>query len=809
MKLSLNWIKKYVDLPEGLTTEKLSYDLTMCTVEVEEAFDLGASLNGLFIGKILTVEPHPNADKLRICTVDLGDKEPNTIVCGGINLTPGMLVCVAKPGAWVLWHGEGEPVEIKPAKLRGVMSYGMICASDEVGLGELFPATQHAEIIDLTSFDAKPGTPVADALNLNDVIIDIDNKSMTNRPDLWGHYGMARELAAIYGCELKPFDKVELPAATDGLEVKIEDSKLCPRYTGLVIKNVKTVESPFELKSLIWRVGMRPINLIVDITNYVMLATGQPTHGFSRDHVKGAISVRRAVGGEKLQLLDDTELCLTNNDLVIADEKAPVALAGIMGGKLDSILPDTTEIIMEIANFNALSVRKTTQRFNVRTEASSRYEKSIDPQRVDSAVSVAVQMFKKYFPQCTVSGCVDNYPAPLAQAEVIVDAGWLARRLGTELKAEQIVKTLSKLGFVTAEKDGAYVVTAPSWRSTGDISLPDDILEEIARLIGYENFDFVPPVIKLDKAVNQRNFDTERVLREYLAFRCGMQEIFTYPWIDNGYIEAAGVDKSEMLKLSTPPSPEQAYLRSTLVPGILMAVSNNLRYFDEFRLFELTPVFFDKNYHCVNAEVEKLPQMERHVAGAIVGNDPRMMFREAKGMIEYMHRYVQIEQLSFAQTVKPIWSEDKLWLNVMYKDEVIGCIGLLSQKAAKAAGIKRALAVIFELNVESLVPLASRQNEFTHLPEYPLVDFDLSVIFDEAVTWEQIKDFVSRAELVKDTQFIDEYRGKQIGEGKKSVSFRTWIGSDKGTLTSEQIETATKQIINKLVKKLAGEVREG
>jgi len=809
MKLSLNWIKKYVDLPEDLTTTKLAYDLTMSTVEVEDAFDLGASLGGLCVGKILSVEAHPNADKLRICQVDTGDAEPNTIVCGGINLEPGMLVCVAKPGAMVVWHGEGEPVEIKPAKLRGVMSYGMICASDEVGLADLFPAKQHAEIMDLTAFGAAPGTAVADALDLNDVIIDIDNKSMTNRPDLWGHYGMARELSAIYDCELRPIEDVELPNVSDGLVVNIENPMLCPRYTGLVIKDVKNIPSPFELQSLIWRVGMRPINLIVDLTNYVMLATGQPTHGFSRDRLVGAITVRCAREGETLELLDDTMLELTTQDLVIADDKAPIALAGVMGGKLDSILPDTTEVVMEIANFDALSVRKTMKRFGLRTEASSRYEKNIDPQRVDSAVSVAVNMFKKYFPDCKVAGCVDNYPLPLKPIQVKVDTEWLAKRLGSELQAEEVGKTLAKLGFTVEESDDCYIVTAPSWRSTGDISLPDDILEEIARLIGYENFEFVAPVVMLNRAVNQRGFDTERTLREYLAFRCGMQEIFTYPWIEDSFIDAACADKNEMLKLATPPSPEQAHLRSTLVPGILMAVASNLRYFDEFKIFELTPVFFDKNYCSVSTEAEKLPQMERHVAGAIAGSNPREMFREAKGMFEYIHRFVQIEKLSFKQAEKPLWAEEKLWLNVMSGEEIIGCIGLLSQKAAKAAAIKRALAVIFEVNVEALKPLASRQNEFKHLPEYPLVDFDLSVIFDEAVTWEQIRSFVEKVELVRDTIFVEEYRGRQVGEGKKSVTFRTWIGSDKGTLTSEQIETATKQIVNKLVKKLAGEVREG
>lgn len=400
MKLSLNWIKKYADLPADLTMAKLSYDLTMSTVEVEDAVSLADNLAGLVVGRILTVEPHPDADKLRVCTVDVGDPAPSTIVCGGVNLAPAQLVAVAKPGAWVKWHGEGDPVEIKPAKLRGVMSFGMICASGEIGLAELFPTTRHSEIMDLSDFEVKPGTPLAEALGLDDIILEIDNKSMTNRPDLWGHYGMARELAAIYKCPLKPIEAAEFTGMTEELKVEIKDTERCARYAGLVIENIKNVPSPFELKSLIWRVGMRPINLPVDITNYVMLATGQPTHGFDRKHIAGGIYVRRAYEGEKLQLLDGETLDLTTEDLVIADEKSPVGLAGVMGGKLDSILDDTTELILEVANFEALGIRRTSQRFDVRTEASARYEKSLDPQRVDDAVAIAVEAFKNISPRC-------------------------------------------------------------------------------------------------------------------------------------------------------------------------------------------------------------------------------------------------------------------------------------------------------------------------------------------------------------------------------------------------------------------------
>lgn len=807
MKLSFNWIKKYVDLPKDLTMEKLSYDLTMCTVEVEGAESLAEKFSGLVVGRILTVEPHPNADKLRICTVDVGDMAPSTIVCGGVNLAPNQLTVVAVPGSMVRWHGEGEPVEIKPAKLRGVMSYGMICASGEIGLSELFPTTQTAEIMDISEFDVKPGTPVAEAFGLDDIILEIDNKSMTNRPDLWGHYGMARELAAIYGCKLKPIEPVPLPKDASGLEVVIEAPDRCTRYAGVVIKNIRNIESPFELKSLLWRVGSRPINLPVDITNFVMFATGEPTHAFDLKHVGKAIHARCAKPGEKLELLDGTMLDLTPADLVIANETKPMALAGIMGGKLDSILPDTTDLVLEAANFEALGIRRTSQRFDVRTEGSTRWEKGVDPQRVDDTVSMAVRMFQDMFPECQIAGYIDVYPRPLANAVVKVSLDWLRRRLGKALSAEEVAATLGLLGFKLSAAGDELTVEAPSWRSTGDISLPDDILEEIARLMGYENFDFVPPTVVLDKPINQRQNDMERAIREYLAFRCNMQEVFTYPWIEDQYIEAAGADTKDMLVLSTPPAPDQSRLRSTLVPGLLKTIFTNLRYFEEFRVFELTQVFFDRNYHSINNTPEKLPEMARHLGCAFVGDDARKLFREAKGVLEYMHRIVQMEPLSFEQVTKPAWAEDKLWINVTREGHVIGDLGLLAPKAAKDAGIKRSLAVIFELDVEKLAPLASRQNSFAHLPEFPLVDFDLSVVFDENVTWEEIYAVASKVELVREVRFIDEYRGKQIGDGKKSITFRTWIGSDEGTLTSDKIEAITAQMTKKLSKKFGGGVR--
>lgn len=397
MKLSLNWIKDYVKIPDDMDLTKLAYDLTMSTVEVEGAHELAKDFENVVVGVIKEVLPHPNADKLRVCRVDIGGGDIKEIVCGGSNLENDMKVVVALPGAMVKWHGEGEPVEIKSGKLRGVMSYGMICASVELGLADLFPSTDDHGIMDVSYLDVEAGTNLADALGFNDIILEIDNKSMTNRPDLWGHYGIAREIASIYDLELVELERYE-PTTTEKYDVRILDEVGCPRYIGAKIEGLGIKPSPFEMQSRIWRVGMRPINALVDVTNYVMLALGQPTHVFDSNHIVEHIEVRRANEGEKLSLLNGKDLTLASDDLVIADKEGAVALAGVMGGSKDSVLPETNSVILEVANFDSRSIRRTALRYDNRTEASSRYEKAIDPERCDLAVSMAMKLFSELYP---------------------------------------------------------------------------------------------------------------------------------------------------------------------------------------------------------------------------------------------------------------------------------------------------------------------------------------------------------------------------------------------------------------------------
>ena len=811
MKLSLSWIGEYVTLPADLDLKKLAYDLTMSTVEVEDVEYLARRFDKMVVGVINSVEPHPNADNLRVCKVDLGG-DVKEIVCGGINLQEGMRVAVACPGAMVRWHGEGEPVEIKNSKLRGVASYGMICASDEIGLGDLFPASQEAEILDLSAFDAPAGTPLAEALDLDDVLLEIDNKSMTNRPDLWGHYGIARELAALYNLPLKKIEPYQ-PEVQSDFKVEIDDPDRCTRYIGVEMSGVSVKPSPYKMQSRIWKAGMRPINALVDITNYVMLATGNPTHAFDADNITDHIVVRRAAAGEKLTLLNAKELELCPDDLVITDSEGPAALAGVMGGAKDSILPKTERVILEVANFESTGIRRTALRYDTRTEASSRYEKAVDPERCDQALSLSMQYFHELYPELKVTGFCDKYVKKLPRAEIDVSLMWLAKRLGKDLSNDVIRQKLELLGFdVTIDGDNMHVV-APTWRSTGDISIKDDVMEEVARLYGYDNFEATEFTTTFTAAINQLDQDLVRHIKEYLAIRCGMQEVYTYPWMNDVFANAVLQSMDGVLKLSTPPAPDLSYIRSSLLPNLCEAVMKNERYFDEFSLFEEAQVFFDRNYSSPYDPTESLPEQRRHIGAAFASGkkDVAALFREAKGVLEYMPRFTHMEGFTFRKEEKPVWADSVVWLNVYCGDVKIGDLGLLAKKVSLECGIKNLSVMLFEIDATKLVPLRSRTNKFTHLAEYPETDYDVSMLFASDVKWTDIHDAIlgekKASALLKNASFVDEYRGKQIPAGQKSVTIRLTIGSAEKTLTSQEIESAANQVMKKLEKKLGAQLR--
>ena len=806
MRVSLNLIRKYIDLPKDITDEKIAYDMTLRTVEVDEVEKMAEKFHDIVVGKILEVKKHPNADKLRICIVDIGDEEPTQIVCGGSNLYVGEYVVVSKPGAEVVWHGEGEPVKVGKTKMRGEMSYGMICAASEVYLSDFFPNESETEIIDLKGFDCKAGDSVADLFGMNDTVLEIDNKSLSNRPDLWGHYGIARELSAIYDVPLKELNKFDIDKNLPKYDVEIKDTTKCNRYVAVEIDGIEEKPSPLWMQTLLSKVGQRPINAIVDITNYVMMAVGEPLHAFDKTHVGGEkIIVRNARENEELLLLDNNTIKLTPEDLVICDKNDAMALAGIRGGKKDSILPDTKGIVLEIANFSADAIRNTGKRFAEKTDASIRYEKGIDTQRVDEGLNLALELIKEIFPESKIIKYVDVYPNETKKNNIKVKESFLDTRLGKKISQEKINQILTALGYEITYKDGEYDVTVPTWRSTGDVTIKDDVMGDIARILSFDSFEAKPISITFEHSVKQNDVLLKRKLKEYLAQRCGFYEILTYPWVDEKYMKAVGTKMEECLKLATPPAPELAYLRNSLIPGMLEAISKNLRYYNEFKLFDCEEIYKKGDYR-PSSEDEILPIQEHYLAGSIVGKDAKEIFYEAKGIVENIARYCHMEEIKLEKIEKPNWADINAYLNITKDGEIIGELGLVSMQTMINTKIKRANVVIFEINADKLVPYASRTNEYERLPELPLVEKDLSIIIDEEITWEQIENVIKSK--VKEIDFIDEYRGDQIPEGKKSITLKVRILNEGTTMTSEQINEKMNIILKALDKKCAAKLRE-
>jgi phenylalanyl-tRNA synthetase beta chain len=813
VKLSLNWLKDFVALPESLSPSEISRRLTISTVEVESFEVLTEKFNNIVVGKILEISTHPKADRLRLVNVDLGEENPQQVVCGASNLSIGMLVAFAKLGAKVKWHGEGELIELKEAEIRGVKSAGMICASEEIGIGELFPASSEKEIVDFSNFNFKPGTKIADALGLDDVIFEIDNKSLTNRPDLWGHLGMARELSAIFEC---PFHDPNLPDICDilgkksELKAKINASELCGRYIGVHIDNVVVKQSPINIKTRLASIGQRPINLIVDLTNYVMFSIGQPLHAFdARKIANFEIEVRTAHQGEKLTLLDETVLNLSPNNLVIADSNKSLALAGIMGGKDSSIADDVKSLVLESANFKAVPIRRTASGFKLRTESSMRFEKGIDTERAALGMRLLVAMLLENYPEAEVLGGVDVYPSKPKDIEITVNIEFITSRIGKELSSAQIKELLVRLGYVVKVNKNVFTVGVPSWRATGDVSIPEDIVEEVARLYGYDNIEFVPLNVKLVSSIKRNRYNLERSIKEYLAYQAGASEIFSYPWCEEALLEAASVQFNRCLTLADAPSPSQRHLHPTLVAQLLGACRGNLRFSEEFSLFEMARVFSNEKVSEFSLGKEKLPYQPKKIACAVVGLNAKEVFFKAKGILSglFAGTFIKQPQLHVDGSYSG-WVARGSGLGIFLEEQQIGELGLVSSKSKLLADISRGELAIFELNVDALEPLATIEHNYTPLPKYPQTECDFSFLFDENTTWKSIERESQNAHhYVTSVKFIEEYRGEQIPVGKKSLAFRVTLANPEGSLTSEQIQTSSNEIINKLTARCGGELR--
>ena len=802
MKISLNWIRDYVPLPDDLDPDAIAHRLTLSTVEVEQVIRLAASLEGCVVASVRSLSPHPDDARLKLVDVSAG-ADQRRLVCGAANVAVGMKVALALPGARVRGRN-GDLVTLSVTTIRGVESAGMLCSGGELGLADLLPGGER-DIADLSGLDAPEGTPLAVALGYDDVILDIDNKSLTNRPDLWGHYGIARELAALYELPLAPLPRFVAPTDAGQVAVSIASPDRCLRYTATTVHGVSDGLAPFAIRSRLARVGQRPISLLVDLTNYVMMAVGQPSHAFDLRDVPSAIQVRRASEEEPIALLDGSSHALDEEVLVIANHERPVALAGIMGGE-DAIRPDTSDMLLEVACFTPMPIRRTGRRFSLRTESSARFEKGIDPARVEVALGVFQAMLAELQPDATLSAFRDVYPAPPEPVQVTVGVAFLHRRLGKELPVEEMCALLERLGFETQADGERIQVTVPTWRATGDVSLPEDIVEEIARLYGYEALGFVPPQVVLSAPVLQPKRRLDRRLKEAMAFRMGFREVVSYPWVSESLLGAAGLEEEPTLRLAESPVPG-GRLAPSLVPQMLGMIARNVRWSQEFRLFEVGRVFHPGSAPTPGFD-EKLPHQPRMLCAALVGQDVSALFYQAKAVIEALPREAQCGLISFGPGASP-WADPAASLALFCDGQRIGGLGILSSRSKRLAGIRKTEAAVLELNVDALVPNASRENRYTRLPRQPRVTHDISIILRRSVRWEQVMSVLTGCTpALASIAFVDEYTGAPIPDDRRSLTLRLTLGDGEHTLTREEIDAAASQVTARLKDELGGYIRE-
>lgn len=817
MYLSRNWLEQYIDL-SGISSQEIADILTLRVAEVEEVRDVGASLEGIVVGKITEITDHPNADALRCCTVDVGS-ESVPVVCGGSNIVEGQLIAMGMVGAKVRWHGEGELIELKKAKIRGEVSLGMICAAEEIGLGEIFPKTDEKEILDLSHLDAAVGTPLAEALEMNDVIFDIDNKTLTHRPDLWGHYGMARELGALLDRPVKPYPTSAIPKGSGTtVTVTVEDKELCPRYMAVAMDGIEVTPSPAWMQQRIVAAGMRPINLIVDVTNYVMLELGQPMHAFDRAVVAGEsgevhMTVRHAQAEESFTTLNDKELILTSEMLVVDADGSAVALAGVKGDKKSGVTDKTTSIVLEAANFEAAAVRRAASTVGLRTDSSARFEKSLDPAMCSTALARAVSLILAECPGAQVSSRVADVAAPQPQSPVLVLAqSVLSSRLGYDLPLKEAGALLSRLGFGVKQKRDELRVTVPTWRATKDIAIKEDLVEEILRLVGYDEIPSSVPAFPTTPPPQVATRPLIRKVKEWLAHEFRYTEVYSYSFVSPEWLETLGIDTAHHLALDNPLAKDRPLIRRYLAPNMLEHVVHNADRYDDVRLFEVGRVF-DQTQPGEQASPqgdERLPKQDVQL----------MVVRAQQGNETPFYNLVSVldglcDRLGVSHTVTPIDPDEDFsqlshpgrLATITVDDMEVGSIGEVHPAMQQKLGLDRRVAML-QLNLTTLAPLVTHRIAYQPLPQFPVIERDIALLVDTGVAHTTLATAITDFhDLIVKTELFDVYEGEHVPEGKKSVAYRVTYRSDDRTLTTEEVEKIHTQLVDLLVTDIGATIR--
>ncbi|MDD3284328.1 MAG: phenylalanine--tRNA ligase subunit beta [Patescibacteria group bacterium] len=807
MFVSKQWLKNYVDIPDNLSPQELADKITMSIVEIENIIIQGENLENIVVAQVKEINNHPNADKLKICHVDAGKRGVFKIVCGGNNLYKDMFVPLALPGSKVKWHGEGDFITLEKTKIRGVESEGMIAAAEEIGLSSNYMIEGGVADLKLTQDDL--GIDLSEAMKLDDVIFEIDNKSLTNRPDLWGHYGIARELAALLDLKFKEinFDTKIKSKDEIKLKVDIENKEVCCRYMGVVVKDIEILPSPEWISKSLERVGIRSINNIVDITNFIMLELGQPLHAFDLENIEDEkIIVRNAKEGEKFVTLDNETRILTKEDLLICDSKKPIALAGVMGGQNSQITNNTKSILIESANFDASTIRKTSSRLGLRTDSSSRFEKSLDPNLANDAICRSIELIKKLSPKSYIaSQLVDENFSKEKNIIINLDIEFVNKKIGEELPRKTIIEILTRLGFFVKDKKEFLEVLVPSYRAGGDVSIAEDLIEEISRIYGYDNIKPQLPSVLLEAPFRDKYIWIERTIKDIVSGNLDYNEVYNYSMISEDDIFKLKDKKDDYIEIANAVSKNLKYLRNNLLVNLCKNIYENLKNFDNFKIFEIGRIFAksDGRFKVSKDSKEFLPKQDKNLAMAMVGN--LFEFFELKKDVELLLHRLNVEYCT--TPCDNIYFDKEVSLKYFVDDMEIGCVGKLDKEILKNFDIEKDVFYV-EFNTTILVKSSHDMKKYQPISKYPKMIQDISMLVSYNYKWQDIENRInSISPLIEDVDLFDVYDGDKIEKGNRSLACHITFHDSTRTLVSEEVEKIMKNVREMLVKDFKVKIR--
>ncbi len=783
MLLSMNWIEDFVDL-SGLDKLDLIHRFSLSTAEVEnEIFFKGKELSGVVVAEIKSVEEHPSSKKLHLLKVDTGKGELTDVVCGAPNVRVGMKTAFAQLGAVI-----GD-ITIAPRELGGYTSYGMCCGESELGISD-----DNSGIMEITD-DVPLGTDIKDIYDVEDIIFEVDNKSLTNRPDLWGHYGIAREFAALAGRPLKELETEELSVYDDLPEVdmKIED-KLCKRYSTMKVENISRSISPVNIRIRLYYCGMRAINFLADLTNYLMLEMGQPMHAFDARKVE-KIRIKRFNKPFVFKTLDGVERNIDENTLMICDGDTPVAIAGIMGGLDSEIVYDTTTLTLESANFDAASVRKSTVRLSHRTDASMRYEKSLDPEMTVPAIGRFLCLLKKYDSGAkVVSRLTDEYAEKFPPVTLSFEQNFVDRYTGISIDGDTIVNTLTSLGFSVEHENDSFTVKVPSWRITKDVTMNADIIEEITRIYGYDNFDVNTTRSPLYPVRMTQVKTTEEKIKDLLVKKFALHELHSYVWAYNDELKALGIDVESNVRLANATNPNIETLRKSIIPTQLCQVKSNVAYSPDFGIFEIgrTVDGLDENGLCIEHKMLAITLYSKL-------RNVRELYFKLRDILASVVTDIKHSELKFRAKEPSHSYEHPVNLNAVILDGVeIGTIGIVHPVVGKNID-KKGNIVFAEIDVEKLAEGCDKGIVYSEPSKYPSIEYDLSMDIPEKVFYSELMECWAdeNSGLLKGVSIVDTYDTDTIHR----ITVRFVFSSDERTLSSAEVQEIIDKITEKLSKK--------